>query len=82
MKHDKAVRFYTVREVAGMLRVHRQTIYDGIREGEIPTQQGIGVYRIPVEWVEAKTAPLEVHRKPGNIPSDTPRKRGRPRKTV
>lgn len=52
-----APAFYTVKEVAALLRVHRMTVYRLLHDGKLPYQCfGRRTFRIPVAAYEAYVA--------------------------
>ncbi|KMY22973.1 DNA binding domain-containing protein, excisionase family [Actinobaculum suis] len=45
-------QFYTVAEVADLVRVSRMTVYRMVHSGELPAVRVGGSYRVPVSAVE------------------------------
>lgn len=43
--------FYEVKELANLMGVHRNTIYNRIKDGEIPAENHLGRHKIPHKFV-------------------------------
>ncbi|HLP22617.1 MAG TPA: helix-turn-helix domain-containing protein [Microbacteriaceae bacterium] len=56
MTDFSAVRFLTVAEVAGMMRVSRMTVYRMVHSGDLPAIRFGKSFRVPESAVEAALA--------------------------
>lgn len=70
------VAFWTVREVADLLRVNRKAVYDAIMRGEVPSVRIGHAVRVPAGWINKL---VDAHRSQQNTdPFVHPIASGRP----